>query len=117
MDLANNSALLSDEEIEDNVVIIMIGGYDTSSILLTLLIRLLANEPSIYAANEPSIYAAIVQEQVEIAKSKTLGELLTWDDRSKTKYTGRVAMETLIWRISNTKRVASGMGSKHDSHG
>ncbi|CAL5345752.1 unnamed protein product [Camellia sinensis] len=112
----DNSALLSDEEIEDNAVIIMIGGYDTSSILLTLLIRLLANEPS--------IYAAIVQEQEEIAKSKALGELLTWDDLTKM-YTWRVAMEPLkdnpswvlflqegpqrykIWRISNTKRVAS----------
>ncbi|GMP73061.1 hypothetical protein CsSME_00030915 [Camellia sinensis var. sinensis] len=122
----DNSALLPDEEIEDNAVIIMIGGYDTSSILLTFLIRLLANEPS--------IYAAIVQEQEEIAKSKALGELLTWDDLTKM-CTWRVAMETLkdnpswvlflqegpqrhrIWRISNTKRVASGMGSKHDSHG
>ncbi|XP_028121275.1 beta-amyrin 28-monooxygenase-like [Camellia sinensis] len=110
----DNSALLSDEEIEDNAVIIMIGGYDTSSILLTFLIRLLANEPS--------IYAAIVQEQEEIAKSKALGELLTWDDLTKM-CTWRVAMETLkdnpswvlflqggpqryrIWRISNTKRV------------
>ncbi|CAL5409567.1 unnamed protein product [Camellia sinensis] len=110
----DNSALLSDEEIEDNAVIIMIGGYDTSSILLTFSIRLLANEPS--------IYAAIVQE--EIAKSKALGELLTWDDLTKM-YTWRVAMETLkdnpswvlflqegpqryrIWRISNTKRMAS----------
>ncbi|KAI8000520.1 Disease resistance protein RPS2 [Camellia lanceoleosa] len=41
---------LVDEEIEANAVIIMIGGYDTSSILLTFLIMLLANEPSIYAA-------------------------------------------------------------------
>ncbi|CAL5411998.1 unnamed protein product [Camellia sinensis] len=109
----DNSALLSDEEIEDNAVIIMVGEYDTSSILLTFLIRLLANEPS--------IYAAIVQE--EIAKSKTLGELLPWNDLTKMKYTWRVAMETLkynpswvlflqegpqryrIWRISSTKRV------------
>ncbi|KAL7212119.1 hypothetical protein ACSBR2_014896 [Camellia fascicularis] len=83
----DDSALLSDEEIEANAVIIMIGGYDTSSILLTFLIVLLANEPS--------IYAAIVQEQEEIAKSKTLGELLTWDDLTKMKYTWRVAMETL----------------------
>ncbi|GMP69887.1 hypothetical protein CsSME_00028973 [Camellia sinensis var. sinensis] len=74
----DNSALLSDKEIEDNAVIIMIGGYDTSSILLTFLIRLLANEPS--------IYATIVQDP---------GELLTWDDLSKMKYTWRVAMETL----------------------
>ncbi|KAL7174860.1 hypothetical protein ACSBR1_043818 [Camellia fascicularis] len=61
----DNSSLLSDEEIKDDAVIIMIGGYNTSSILFTCLIRLLANELS--------IYAAIVEEQQEIAKSKTLG--------------------------------------------
>ncbi|GMP72979.1 hypothetical protein CsSME_00030844 [Camellia sinensis var. sinensis] len=83
----DNSALLFDEEIEDNAVIIMIGGYDTSSILLTFLIRLLANEPS--------VYATIIQEQEEITKTKTLGELLKWDDLSKIKYTWRVVMETL----------------------
>ncbi|GMP72978.1 hypothetical protein CsSME_00030844 [Camellia sinensis var. sinensis] len=87
MALINNSALLFDEEIEDNAVIIMIGGYDTSSILLTFLIRLLANEPS--------VYATIIQEQEEITKTKTLGELLKWDDLSKIKYTWRVVMETL----------------------
>ncbi|KAF5944305.1 hypothetical protein HYC85_018382 [Camellia sinensis] len=66
-------------------------------------------------------------EQEEIAKSKTLGELFTWDDLTKMKYRWRVAMETLkdnpswvlflqegteryrIWRISNTKRVATSM--------
>ncbi|KAL7212094.1 hypothetical protein ACSBR2_014877 [Camellia fascicularis] len=92
--------LLSDEEIEDNAVIIMIKGYDTSSILLTFLIRLLANEPF--------IYAAIVQEQEEIAKSKTLGGLLPWDDLTKM-YTRRVALETLkdnpswvVWETSMT---------------
>ncbi|GMP73012.1 hypothetical protein CsSME_00030876 [Camellia sinensis var. sinensis] len=56
----DNLAPLSDEEIEDNAVIIMIDGYDTSSILLTFLNRLLASGPC--------IYAAIVQEQEEIAK-------------------------------------------------
>ncbi|KAI8001588.1 Beta-amyrin 28-monooxygenase [Camellia lanceoleosa] len=82
----DNSALLSDEEIEDNAVIIMIGGYDTSSILLTFLIRLLANEPS--------IYAAIVQEKEEIAKARPWGAS-HMDDLNKMKYTWRVAMETL----------------------
>ncbi|GMP72999.1 hypothetical protein CsSME_00030863 [Camellia sinensis var. sinensis] len=81
----DNSALLSDEEIEADII--MIGGYDTFSILLTFLIGLLANEPS--------IYATIIAKQEEIAKSKTLGELLTWDDLTKMKYTWRVAMENL----------------------
>ncbi|KAI7999980.1 Cytochrome P450 716B1 [Camellia lanceoleosa] len=46
----DNSSLLSDEETKDDAVIIMIGGYNTSSILFTFLIRFLANKPSIYAA-------------------------------------------------------------------
>ncbi|XWS09813.1 hypothetical protein CRYUN_Cryun39dG0021500 [Craigia yunnanensis] len=34
-------------------------------------------------------------EQEEIAKSKPNGELLTWEDLAKMKYTWKVAMETL----------------------
>ena len=43
------SAALSDEEIVDNVIVIMIAGHDTTSILLSFLINLLANNPSVYA--------------------------------------------------------------------
>ncbi|KAG6754553.1 hypothetical protein POTOM_040342 [Populus tomentosa] len=46
----DNSASLSDQEIIDIVLVIMIAGYDTSSILLTFLIGLLANNPSVYAS-------------------------------------------------------------------
>jgi cytochrome P450 family 26 subfamily A len=45
-----NSAVLTDGEIIDNAIVIMIAGYDTSSVLLSLLIRLLADDPSIYAS-------------------------------------------------------------------
>ncbi|KAF9683405.1 hypothetical protein SADUNF_Sadunf04G0010100 [Salix dunnii] len=45
-----NSAVLTDGEIIDNAIIIMVAGYDTTSILLSLLTRLLANDPSIYAS-------------------------------------------------------------------
>lgn len=46
----DNSAVLTDEEIIDSAIVIMIAGYDTSSVLLSLLIRLLADDPSIYAS-------------------------------------------------------------------
>ncbi|KAA8515493.1 hypothetical protein F0562_018896 [Nyssa sinensis] len=85
--IEDNAAGLSDEEIVDNAITIMLGAHDTSSILLTFLIKLLAEDPS--------ICATVVQEQEEIAKSKALGELLTWDDLVKMKYTWRVATETL----------------------
>ncbi|XP_065879866.1 cytochrome P450 716B1-like isoform X2 [Euphorbia lathyris] len=83
----DNSPMLSDEEIVDNAIFTMVAGHDTTSVLLTFLIRLLASDSS--------IHASIVQEQEEIAKSKAPGELLTWDDLLRMKYTWSVAMETL----------------------
>ena len=37
----------------------------------------------------------IITEQEQIAQSKQKGELLTWDDLAKMKYSWRVAQETL----------------------
>ncbi|KAK1556452.1 hypothetical protein Q3G72_005206 [Acer saccharum] len=82
-----NSIVISDEEIVDNSIIVMIAGHDTSATLLTFLVRLLASDPS--------VRANIVQEQEEIARNKASGEHLTWDDIGKMKYTWRVALETL----------------------
>ncbi|CAK9152091.1 unnamed protein product [Ilex paraguariensis] len=81
----DGSAVLSGEEIVDNCILVMLAGHDTSSILLTFLVK--------HLAEDPSVHAAVVNE--EIAKSKAYGELLTWDDLAKMKYTWRVAMETL----------------------
>ncbi|KAG9454079.1 hypothetical protein H6P81_006983 [Aristolochia fimbriata] len=78
---------LSEEEIGDNVVVIMVAGHDTSSVVLTFFIRLLANYPD--------ICAKVLQEQEEIAKCKDPEEPLTWEDLSKMKYTWRTATELL----------------------
>ncbi|GMY31330.1 cytochrome P450 716B1-like [Fagus crenata] len=71
----NNEQVISDKEIVQNVIVVMVAGHDTSSVLITFIIRLLANEPAVYAA--------------------ILQEFLTWEDLAKMKYTWRVAMETL----------------------
>ncbi|KAF9587808.1 hypothetical protein IFM89_005683 [Coptis chinensis] len=86
----DNASLLSEKEIVDNVMLVMTAGHDTSSVLITFIVQLLGNNPV--------VYASILQEHEEIAKSKTSGELLTWDDLTKMKYTWRVALEIL--RIS-----------------
>ncbi|KAG2682220.1 hypothetical protein I3760_11G182300 [Carya illinoinensis] len=78
---------LTVDEIVHNVMVVMVAGFDTSSVLITFIIRLLANEPA--------VYVSVVQEHEEIAKSKPSGEFLTWEDLAKMKYTWRVAMETL----------------------
>ncbi|XP_023742845.1 cytochrome P450 716B1 [Lactuca sativa] len=83
----DGSTTTSDEEITDNIILVMAAGYDTTSALLTFLVRLLAN-------NE-SIYSTLVHEQEEIAKNKAHGEALTWEDLTKMKYTWRVASEML----------------------
>lgn len=79
--------VMSEKEIFHNIKLVMVAGHDTSAVLITFIIRLLANEPA--------IHAAVLQEQEEIAKGKLSGEALTWEDLSKMKYTWRVAMETL----------------------
>ncbi|KAK1680136.1 hypothetical protein QYE76_040984 [Lolium multiflorum] len=79
--------LLTDEEIVDNSMVALIAGHDTSSILMTFMVRQLANDPV--------TLAAMVQEHEEIAKNKADGEALTWEDLTKMKFTWRVAQETL----------------------
>ncbi|KAL6196340.1 hypothetical protein ACLB2K_031955 [Fragaria x ananassa] len=78
---------LTELEMVHNVMVVMVAGHDTSSVLITFLLRLLANEPV--------VYEALLQEQEEIARSKSAGEFLTWEDLAKMKYTWRVAQETL----------------------
>nr|GEW78613.1 cytochrome P450 716B1-like [Tanacetum cinerariifolium] len=83
----DSSTMMTDEEIIDNIITVMVGGYDTTSVLVSFLIRLLAT-------NKP-IYANIVQEQQEISKGKSPEEALTWEDLTKMKYTWRVTSEML----------------------
>ncbi|XP_006657767.1 cytochrome P450 716B1-like [Oryza brachyantha] len=78
---------LTVEDIVDNAIVLLTAGYETSSVLITFLLR--------YLANEPDILSKITEEQDEIAWNKRPNEPLTWDDVSRMKYTWKVAMETL----------------------
>ncbi|XBH81329.1 hypothetical protein VPH35_106913 [Triticum aestivum] len=79
--------LLSDEEIVDNAMVALIAGHDTSSILMTFMVR--------HLANDDATLAAMVQEHEEIAMNKGDGDALTWEDLTKMKFTWRVAQEIL----------------------
>ncbi|XVF77510.1 hypothetical protein PTKIN_Ptkin14bG0050200 [Pterospermum kingtungense] len=83
----NNEQVMSEKKIIHNIKLIMVAGHDTSSVLLTSLVHLLAIDPA--------IYAAVLQEQEEIEKGEPNGELLTWENLAKMKYTWKVARETL----------------------
>ncbi|KAE8125586.1 hypothetical protein FH972_020369 [Carpinus fangiana] len=78
----DNEEVLTEDEIVHNVMLIMVPGHDTSSVFMTFIMRLLANEPA--------VYAAVLQ-----AKTKPSEEFLTWEDLTKMKYNWRAAMETL----------------------
>ncbi|KAH9311003.1 hypothetical protein KI387_026038 [Taxus chinensis] len=82
----NNSAL-TEEEIIDNMILVMIAGHDTTAILLTHLVRMLALKPH--------IYKSILQEQTEVLSGKQRNTPLRWEDIQKMKYTWKVAQETL----------------------
>lgn len=44
----DSSGMMSDEEIIDNIIVLMLGGYDTISVLLTLIVKCLANNKPVY---------------------------------------------------------------------
>ncbi|KAJ0692277.1 putative abieta-7,13-dien-18-ol hydroxylase [Helianthus annuus] len=83
----DGSKMMSEEEIIDNTITVMIAGHDTTSVLLTFFVRLLANNKS--------IYSTIFREHQEISSNKASEEALTWEDLTKMKYTWRVATEIL----------------------
>lgn len=83
----NNKEAISENEIVHSVMLIMVAGHDTSSVVITFIMRLMASNNT--------VYKAILQEQEGVRKNKPLGELLSWDDLSKMKYTWRVALELM----------------------
>ncbi|XP_068638828.1 cytochrome P450 716B1-like [Aristolochia californica] len=89
LDIRNedNEGLISEEEIRDNVALVMVAGHDTSAVVLTFFIRLLATNPD--------IRANVLQEQEEVTRCKDPEKPLTWEDLSKMKYTWKTATEIL----------------------
>ncbi|KAJ8646622.1 hypothetical protein MRB53_008370 [Persea americana] len=79
--------LMTEEEVIDNILLLLFAGHDTTSCVITLVMKNLAEMPHIY--NE------VLREQREIAISKKDGELLNWDDIQKMKYSWNVVNETL----------------------
>ncbi|TQD81406.1 hypothetical protein C1H46_033047 [Malus baccata] len=81
---------LSDQEVLDNIVSLVIAGYATTavSIMWTLY----------YLAKYPNILRKLREENMVIHKNKT-GEFITYEDVSKMEYTNKVVKETI--RLAN----------------
>ena len=78
---------MSELDIADKILGLLIGGHDTASAACTFVVK--------YLAELPHVYEAVYREQAEIAGSKAEGELLNWDDLQKMKYSWSVAQEVL----------------------
>uniref|UniRef100_A0A453IWM1 Cytochrome P450 n=1 Tax=Aegilops tauschii subsp. strangulata TaxID=200361 RepID=A0A453IWM1_AEGTS len=75
------------EDIVDNAMGLIVGAHETTSALITFMIR--------YLSSEPDILDKVTREQDEIAQNKNPEDALTWDHVAKMKYMWKVAMETL----------------------
>ncbi|KAK9097664.1 hypothetical protein Syun_024709 [Stephania yunnanensis] len=86
----HETSTLSEEDVVNKIMGLLIGGHDTASCVITCFIK--------YMAELPHIYDLVLKEQREIAKSKRPGELLNWDDIQKMRHTWNVACEVMrLW--------------------
>ncbi|XAR62655.1 hypothetical protein NMG60_11017501, partial [Bertholletia excelsa] len=82
-----NDKLMNEKEIVNNIIGLLIASYDTTSSAVSMVFN--------YLAQLPHVYSEVLREQMEIAKHKAPGELLTWEDIVKMKYSWNVAREAL----------------------
>ncbi|KAL0366862.1 UNVERIFIED_CONTAM: Beta-amyrin 28-monooxygenase [Sesamum radiatum] len=82
-----NGQFYSEMQIANNLTGLLVASFDTTSSAVTAVMN--------YIAELPDIYKEVLEEQMEIAKSKGPDELLTWADIEKMKYSWNVARESL----------------------
>ncbi|XP_017228853.2 beta-amyrin 6-beta-monooxygenase [Daucus carota subsp. sativus] len=82
-----NGKYMSEKEISNNIIGLLVAGYETTSTAVTFALK--------YLAELPHIYDEVHKELMEIAQSKGEGELLTWEDIQKMRYTWNVVCESL----------------------
>ncbi|OAY44512.1 beta-amyrin 28-monooxygenase [Manihot esculenta] len=82
-----NGQYMNEMDVADKILGLLIGGHDTASAAITFVIK--------YLAELPQVYNKVLEEQVEIAKAKAPGELLSWEDIQKMKYSWNVACEVM----------------------
>ncbi|KAL8150925.1 hypothetical protein V2J09_020733 [Rumex salicifolius] len=75
----NEPFFMKEDDIADKILGLLIGGHDTASAAITFVVKFLAELP----------------HQMEIEKTKGEGELLTWNDLQKMKYSWNVACEVM----------------------
>ncbi|GAB2215709.1 hypothetical protein Droror1_Dr00020104 [Drosera rotundifolia] len=78
---------MSEVEIADKIIGLLVGGHDTASVTITFVVKFLAEYPD--------VFELVYKEQTEIVNSKAPGELLNWNDIQQMKYSWNVACEVM----------------------
>ncbi|KAK2979262.1 hypothetical protein RJ640_011718 [Escallonia rubra] len=78
---------LTEMEIVDMILGILIASHDTTSTVITFVVY--------YLADHPHVYTQVLKEQMGIASSKRQEELLNWEDMQKMTYSQNVINEVL----------------------
>ncbi|KAL2893489.1 Beta-amyrin 28-monooxygenase [Bienertia sinuspersici] len=82
-----NGKFLGEKEIANKIIGYLLASFYTTSTTITFVLS--------HLADHPYVYDKVFEEQLEIAKSKKVGELLNWGDIQKMKYTWNVVCESM----------------------
>ncbi|KAL1533491.1 abscisic acid 8'-hydroxylase 3-like [Salvia divinorum] len=78
---------LTDKQLKDNILTLLVAGHDTTTAALTWLIKFLAENPA--------VLECLREEHQQIESSREDGSSLTWSEVNNMPYTAKVISETL----------------------
>ncbi|XP_040998034.1 abscisic acid 8'-hydroxylase 3-like [Juglans microcarpa x Juglans regia] len=78
---------LTDSQLKDNILTLLVAGHDTTTAALTWLIKFLGENPA--------VLEQLREEHTEIQANREVGEYLTWSEVNSMPYTNKVISETL----------------------
>ncbi|KAH9609658.1 hypothetical protein KSS87_021459 [Heliosperma pusillum] len=81
---------ISNDDIASKIIGFMFASFYTTSSTITFVMS--------YLADHPTVYENVLKEQLQIIEEKNPGELLTWIDIQKMKYSWNVVCETMRLR-------------------
>ncbi|PON83064.1 Cytochrome P450, E-class, group I [Trema orientale] len=78
---------LTDKQLKDNILTLLVAGHDTTTAALTWLIKFLGENPV--------VLEQLRDEHIQIQRNRTNGTNLTWAEVNNMPYTAKVINETL----------------------
>ncbi|XP_002533019.2 abscisic acid 8'-hydroxylase 3 [Ricinus communis] len=78
---------LTDKQLKDNILTLLVAGHDTTTAALTWLIKFLDENPR--------VLEQLREEHIQIQAKRTDGATLTWSEVNTMPYTNKVISETL----------------------